>query len=166
MIAETAFQPGTTLRVDQGFYWHFGIVGFDGQVIHNSKEKGRVVAEPLLQFADGKEVLACEQIGSPNWLVALQRAYSAIGTPYDLWQRNCEHFVRWAHGLIAQSPQIQRAVLIASGLTLSTAARRSIPAVAAGLGISAGALLPFEEPVYGSLLMGALALLIALSGRG
>lgn len=165
MIAATAFEPGTTLRVNHGLYWHFGIVGFDGHVIHNSKERGKVVSEPLPKFAGGNDVLPCEQIRSQNWLKALQRAYSAIGTPYNLWVRNCEHFVRWAHGLIAESPQIQRAILITSGLTLSTATKGNASAMITGLGIAAGALLPLKKPIYGSLLVGVLAFLFAVSGR-
>lgn len=35
-----------------------------------------------------------------------------LGQPYDLFNLNCEHFVRFCHGLPPESPQLATAFLL------------------------------------------------------
>lgn len=104
--------PGTIIEVDFRLFKHPALVsdayGSDGlpTVIHNS-----------LRFGGVRETTWTDCVG--NWPfrvagnvgylapVVLMRARSAIGTPYDLFKFNCDHFVRWACGLKPESPQLR-----------------------------------------------------------
>lgn len=110
--------PGTTIRVWHGGYWHYGILVHGGHVIHNSKQHKRVVEESLHHFSDGRRVEVCSDIASSDLRLACIRAKQLVGQMYLLFTQNCEHFVRVVHGLVPESPQIQRAVLASSGLAL------------------------------------------------
>ncbi|MCG7980275.1 MAG: lecithin retinol acyltransferase family protein [Candidatus Thiodiazotropha taylori] len=62
-------------------------------------------------FADGCKI---KIHGYPSQLppfVVLRKARNKLGTKYDVFKWNCEHFVRWAHGLKPESPQLQVAIL-------------------------------------------------------
>jgi hypothetical protein len=113
--------PGATLRVWLGGYWHYGILVHEGRVIHNSKQHGRVVEEPIHLFAEGKPIEHYGEISSRNLLLACLRARQLLGVAYSLFTRNCEHFVRVVHGLVPESPQVQRAVLATTGFALALA---------------------------------------------
>lgn len=111
--------PGTTLRVWLGGYWHYGILVHGGRVIHNSKQHGHVIEEPIHLFSEGRPIETCGEISSHNLLLACLRARQLLGVAYSLFTRNCEHFVRVVHGLIPESPQVQKAVLAASSVALA-----------------------------------------------
>lgn len=88
-----------------GFIDHFGLATGDGRVISNSMRHGGVVMQSEAEFSERKQV---RRYGSPNPAgaqAAVMRAYLRIGEPWKAFDDNCEHFVRWAYGMKAESPQ-------------------------------------------------------------
>ena len=155
--------PGTTVKIWCETYWHFGLIDQTGvRVIHNSKKHGKVVRESLVDFAGGADVLVCDEVFSRNVTAAIQRAEKAIGLAYNLWSANCEHFVRWAHGLEPASPQLQRALATAAGLALLASSNPLVKA--AGIGSIAGSWLAPKgsSPAAAAFGVSALAVTFAL----
>ena len=70
------------------------------------------VEEPLSQFANGKNPRIVNYPGTLPPQIVLARARSYLYSEYRLFSWNCEHFVRYAHGLKMTSPQISRAVAL------------------------------------------------------
>ena len=102
--------PGTVIAVWVGFIRHVGIVtdrtyGAHPSVISNSHRAGGVIEEPLPVFSSGQDVDVVGYPGSLPPQQVLQKARSRIGETWDLFW-NCEHFVKWAHGLRPRSPQL------------------------------------------------------------
>lgn len=103
--------PGTIVQINFGLYKHPGIVSDRTMnsmpmVISNSFRKRGVYEEPWEDFSNGKEF---NYKGYPGILSpdeVLSRARSRIGTGWNLFNWNCEHFVRWSHGLKSRSPQV------------------------------------------------------------
>lgn len=137
--------PGATLRVWLGGYWHYGILVHGGHVIHNSKQHGHVVEEPLGLFSSGREVEFCREISSHDPFMACLRARRLLGLAYSLFTQNCEHFVRVAHDLEPESPQIQKAVLAASGFALVATSSNPRVQMAAASATIASLLTPKES---------------------
>jgi hypothetical protein len=77
-------------------------------VLHSTPHFGGVVETDFERFAKRARgsayVLGYPGFLSPRDVLARGRAH--LGAPYDLWSRNCEHFVYDAHGLPAHSPQL------------------------------------------------------------
>ncbi|MCK4538776.1 MAG: lecithin retinol acyltransferase family protein [Candidatus Krumholzibacteria bacterium] len=111
---KSMYQAGTTLKLNFGSYFHYGIADGNGNVIHNSKKRGMVTSEPEADFAEG-EVIQVSDITSDNPNLAVMMAERYLGMPYNLIKSNCEHFVRLAHGLEIESTQIQQYLLIVLG---------------------------------------------------
>jgi len=121
------FQIGDELRVfypDLGLD-HFGIVyqvlsGWNGwlvRVIHNSKHGGGVCIVTLDEFSCGNEIFINRRaISEAHRQAIIARAVGALGHPYGVLE-NCEHFTTWCYTGIAESRQLQNAVL-AAGVTL------------------------------------------------
>ncbi len=65
-------------------------------------------------FAQGEVVTVDGYPGGLPSYEVLNRARSFIGTRYDLFGWNCEHFVAYAHGLQKQSPQVVITMAIAA----------------------------------------------------
>ncbi len=103
------YPVGTVLKVNYG-YLHYGIVDEFNQVIHNSKKHFKVVSESFEKFSEGKKV-KISKITSQDQFLAIEKARKNIGQPYDLFRSNCEHFVRFCHGLKVESQQVWVAVL-------------------------------------------------------
>jgi lecithin:retinol acyltransferase len=110
-------EPGTVVSVQIGLIRHYGIASdrYDSGgslVISSSKAAGLVIEEPLICFSHGKRI---QTHGFPSDLMPWQvvsRARSVLGSRYNLRDSNCEHFVRWVHGLKPESPQLKRAMLV------------------------------------------------------
>ena len=102
---------GTTLKLDFGTFYHFGIADGVGGVIHNSKKRMMVTHESETDFSEGKEVIV-SGIKNDNSLNAFEKAKKYIGLPYNIMNSNCEHFVRLCHGLVIESTQIQKYLLV------------------------------------------------------
>lgn len=108
--------PGTVIAVWVGPIQHVGVVsdrmhGSHPNVISNSHRAGRVIEEPLPVFAGGRPVNVVGYLGNLSPQKVLQRARSRIGETWDLFW-NCEHFVKWAHGLRPRSPQLVAGVIL------------------------------------------------------
>lgn len=141
--------PGTVLRYKVDGYWHYGILVHFGYVIHNSKVYGCVVKESYAHFAAGKTVTAYSGVSSANLGLACQRAHQYIGSAYMLFTKNCEHFVRLAHGLIPESPQIQKAVITAAAGTVACiSSNRAVRLTAIGTSLAAALAPENSSPIY------------------
>lgn len=118
MITHTLL-PGAVVGVRVGLITHVGIVTdrhVDGQpmVISNSMRSGRVEEEPWRVFQGPFPLVSVTQPAAlPAWQV-LSRARQKLGTRWNLFSWNCEHFVAWAFGRNPQSPQLRAGVI--SGL--------------------------------------------------
>jgi len=107
-----ALPAGTEVRVRHLFFSHVGMlsdrfIGGERGVLAFSAKAGGLIEEPLSVFAAGKDV---EFIGYPGGLppeTVMQRARGRRGLKYDALGFNCEHFVRYAHGLPVESPQLK-----------------------------------------------------------
>ncbi|MFA6309973.1 MAG: lecithin retinol acyltransferase family protein [Sterolibacterium sp.] len=107
--------PGYTIGVQVGPITHVGIVSdkyVNGvpMVISNSRRTGGVAEEPLNIFQGGYALVDVAQATAsmPVWQVLL-RARSMIGSRWNLFSWNCEHFVNWAYGFEAKSRQLDQA---------------------------------------------------------
>jgi len=122
--------PGTILRVSNILYDHVGMLGdrlINGErtVIAFSARAGGFEELPLSQFGDGRPVTLGDYPGSLPPAVVVQRARSRRGQAYSWITFNCEHFVRYAHGVAIESPQLHQWAFVISLLGLLSVAARS-----------------------------------------
>ncbi len=114
-------QPGTIVSVPFGPFRHYGLVSdqyVSGSpyIFSCSSRSGQVAEEPAHIFAGGRDIKVHGNPSVLNPYQVIERARSLIGTKYDLFKWNCEHFVRWAHNLKVESPQLKTTVTISSCL--------------------------------------------------
>jgi hypothetical protein len=98
-----------------GLGTHSGVLLQDGNVAHMTTEGSSIVT--LEKFAEGRPVRA-EKAAPPSTYRQLQwRAHQATGRtrPYELLNRNCEHYASYLMGQKPDSPQVT-AVLVLSAL--------------------------------------------------
>ena len=114
-------EPGTilsTIKPDGGVE-HFGaltgrhLFGMPPTIISASKFRQTVVEELPLQFSFGAPIYAHGVWSNQPWQETIRKARSQLGQPYRLFGNNCEHFVRFCHGLPPESPQLAGAVGVA-----------------------------------------------------
>lgn len=108
-----ALPAGTVLRVSHGWYDHVGLVSDrykSGElaVVSFSATAGGLVEEPYSAYSRGQVVYVDGYFGSLPPGMVLQRARLKHGQPYSWTEFNCEHFVRYAHGVLIESPQLKR----------------------------------------------------------
>ena len=127
----TNCSPGDTLRRPKrgGLIQHYGLFagwGSDGTpyVYENNITTG-VRLVPFDVFAAGQPVECIPYTGPTPRSVILQRARSALGSRYDLFRANCEHFVTWCQQGLARSPQLAAALLTAALGTLLLLTQKS-----------------------------------------
>lgn len=65
-----------------------------------------VVEEPLNKFQGAGDLKVEGYYGSLTQGAVLERARAKLGSRYVLFHWNCEQFVRYAHDLKEESPQI------------------------------------------------------------
>ncbi len=104
---------GTVVRVRHGFYDHIAMlgdhaIGGERAVVAFSAQAGGFVEEPFSAFARGQAVVIEGYLGSLPPAVVMQRARMKQGQAYSLSEFNCEHFVRYAHGVPVESPQLRQ----------------------------------------------------------
>ncbi len=109
--------PGTVVSVPFGPFLHFGLVSDrrgsgTPYIISCSGRAGQVVEETAHEFANGGDIKVHGYPGSLSPHEVIQRARRRMGTKYDLFKWNCEHFARWAHDLKPESPQLQATVAV------------------------------------------------------
>lgn len=130
------FKKGCVIKINMGAYFHYGVADGDGYVFHNSKSRKKVAHEPLEDFAKGRRIIADTTILNIDPDMAICRAKSYIGLSYCLFTQNCEHFVRMVHGLVQESPQIKKALIMAGGVAAFCASKNQ-PIQLAGIAIVA-----------------------------
>ena len=107
---------GSIVSKRKGLFQHFALIsdsraGGMVWVIETSPEFG-VIERPYWEFCGNHPI---QQHGFPGGLhrrEVMERARSLVGQPYDAINNNCEHFVRWCHGLERESPQLKRFVAL------------------------------------------------------
>ena len=95
------------LSVSNGLYDHKGIPFPHGMVLHASKQKGRVVLEPLHIFAQGKKIRIKKTKTRLSEKEIFHRGYALMGKPYDPVFFNCEHLLSDVLGTGRGSPQLR-----------------------------------------------------------
>ncbi len=138
---------GETLKINYGFYNHYGIADGLGNVIHNSKKHTKVVKETVAEFADGREILP-SSITSENPAQAAIIALRYLGMPYNLITENCEHFANLSHGLEKESTQIQQYLIFALGVGIATKSKNENIKILAGSVALASLLTPGEKSPF------------------
>ncbi|QOJ31431.1 MAG: hypothetical protein HRU81_04570 [Gammaproteobacteria bacterium] len=121
---------GTIIRVRHDWYYHVGLIGdrivsAERSVLAFSADTKGFVEQPYSEFAKGRDVTADGYPGCLPAATVLQRARAIRDRPYSWAGFNCEHFVRHAHGLPVESPQLREWTILASivGLLACVAAR-------------------------------------------
>ena len=119
-------RPGTVVAI--GIRWtpfyHVGLVGDsvsnDGMpmIISNSQRSGGVAEEPLANYGDAGSFRILGYWSELAPAEVLHRARRYLGTKWHLTNWNCEHFVRVAHALKSESPQLKVGLTLAAALTL------------------------------------------------
>jgi hypothetical protein len=105
-------RPGTIVRVSHVLYHHVGLIsdrfiGMERAVVAFSAAAGGLHELPFSAFQQGRDVF---DDGYPGQLPpdeVLRRARLKHGQAYSWTEFNCEHFVRYAHGLSIESPQLK-----------------------------------------------------------
>ncbi len=82
------------------------------RIISCSLRQGGVTEESVEEFSNGAPVTVVAYPGNLHPDEVIARARSRLGTPWNLFTFNCEHFVNWAHGLKPESPQLQAAAVV------------------------------------------------------
>jgi hypothetical protein len=106
--------PGSLLRAKSPgpALDHSGILGKplpDGRWSAVHSDKRGVVLTQFEDFANDRWVEVVDTPHSPEHQRAiLERAYSQIGRPYNVFFANCEHFATWAFYGEPESPQLKR----------------------------------------------------------
>ncbi len=115
---ETSRLPaGTVVRVNCGLYNHVALMGsstINGErTVLSFSARHRGLAEvPFSAFAENKQVTVDGYLGTLRPDAVLERAWLKQEQPYCLMTFNCEHFVRYAHGVHIESPQVTQWVLL------------------------------------------------------
>lgn len=120
---------GTPLNV---FWQHVGILvpddqfGFRRSVISRTQEG--LIRQPVEEFAHGQNFSSVSYPGDLHWWEVVERAELAvINRPYHATDSNCDHYVRYCHGVKEESPQAEATValtligLVLGGLALAAA---------------------------------------------
>lgn len=120
---------GTVIRVNNGLYSHVGLLGdrfINGErsVLSFSAEAHGFNEEPFSAFSRGRPVVCDGYLGNLPPAIVMWRARMKAGQAYSWLSFNCEHFVRHAHGVPAESPQLQQATVVLGALGLAFLARK------------------------------------------
>src|SRR5258708_5193992 len=105
--SDIAFQNGDLIEVVGPFPRHVGVYAAGRGIIHNSKGGFVQLTDPAT-FSGGKPMRAIWRVGG-MWYeqeVAVNRAMSLIGQPYNLLNFNCEHAAYYAITGKRRSPQL------------------------------------------------------------
>lgn len=108
-----ALPAGTVLRVSHDWYHHVALLG-DGviqgepSVLAFSAQAGGFTEQRFSVFARGRSVTADGYLGGLPPATVMQRARLKQGQAYSWTDFNCEHFVRYAHGVAIESPQLRQ----------------------------------------------------------
>ena len=121
---------GLVIRVRHAWYDHVAMLG-DGalsqerSVVAFSAQAGGFIEQPFSEFALGQKVNVEGYLGSLPPAVVMQRARMKRRQPYSWMSFNCEHFVRYAHGVELESPQLHQWAFLGGVAGLLTLAARA-----------------------------------------
>jgi len=104
---------GTVIRVNHGWYDHVALIGdriLQGErsVLGFSAQVRGFVEQPYSAYASGRTVTIDGYFGVLPPEIVMKRARLKRGQAYSWTDFNCEHFVRYAHGVREESPQLRR----------------------------------------------------------
>lgn len=107
---------GTVLRVNCGLYDHVALLGepaWGGERSVLSFAPGGLTELGFNKFAAGRQVFVDGCLGGLAPIEVLAKARE-VGQhlKYSWVNYNCEHFVRDAHGIAVESPQVNRAFFL------------------------------------------------------
>lgn len=108
-----ALPAGTVIRVNCGFYDHVALLsdrwmGGERAVLSFSAQSGGLIEQRISTFAASRHVAVDGYLGGLPSGTVMQRARLKQGQSYSWTKFNCEHFVRYAHGVPVESPQLQQ----------------------------------------------------------
>lgn len=135
---------GDVLSVQYTGFKHYGIYVGENTIIHNSKKYKEVQEISLEEFSDGRSVKV-SNIQAENKALAVQTAKKYVGLPYHLFSENCEHFVRTVSGLVKESVQVQKYLVLAICTGAFLKSDNSIVKTAGGAAAVATLLTPSEK---------------------
>jgi hypothetical protein len=104
--------PGALVGVNVNGVIHPGIMS-DGYVegeravISRSRRSGQALEESWTTFTGGRKGFLLPPLSGLAPLEVLHNAKSLIGTRWDFFSANCEHFVSEAFGVKPTSPQLR-----------------------------------------------------------
>lgn len=121
---------GTVIRVKHGWYDHVAMLGDrtvagERSVMAFSAQAGGFVEQPYMSFARGQAVTVEGYLGVLPSAVVMHRARMKRGQVYSWMAFNCEHFVRYAHGVDVESPQLRQWAFLGGVAGLLTLAARA-----------------------------------------
>lgn len=104
---------GTVVRVSHLFYNHVGLigdrlVGGERTVLSFSSKFGGFVEEAWSAYSNRSDVTVEGYLGDLPGSVVMERARMKQDVPYSMGAFNCEHFVRFAHRVPVESPQLSQ----------------------------------------------------------
>lgn len=101
MSTSPGYDVGDVVGIAYKGVTHTGIVSHvepgEVRVIHKSKRRGRVVEEPIGEFASGRTVRRVDYPGHLPPEVVVTRARERIGEAWT-YRRNCQRFCAEVHG--------------------------------------------------------------------
>jgi len=83
-----------------------GYIDGERSVLAFSAKARGLVEQKWSVFTESRPFKVVGYLGKLSPAEVMVRARLWKGLSYSLFNRNCEHFVRYAHGLILQSPQL------------------------------------------------------------
>ena len=91
---------------------HAGVLLPNGMVAHMTQEGAAIVS--FAEFAQGLQVSFDKPAPLDRYRQILWRAQQSAGRtpPYDLWNRNCEHYATFLMGEEPKSQQVTAAVVV------------------------------------------------------
>lgn len=98
---------------------HFGIYLGDGNVAHNTKDRGAHFVS-LAEFHQDKKARVVQDLSNHNRTQIYWRVMDEISAsrPYNLVSNNCENFANRVVGNKPESPQINMVILATAFLAL------------------------------------------------
>ena len=93
-------------------------------VISADLESGEITEDTWEEFTGGADARVAELRGGKHWTTVVKTARSRLGQRWDTVRSTSDNFVRWAHGLPQEHPQLVGGVVkvaVAAGLTLGAA---------------------------------------------
>lgn len=124
------YPAGLVIRVRHGWYDHVAMLGDvaiagERSVVAFSAQAGGFNEQSLANFARGQEVIVEGYLGALPPEAVMRRARMKRGQPYAWASFNCEHFVRYAHGVEVESPQLHQWAFLGGLAGLLTLAGRA-----------------------------------------